>query len=172
MTDIARQPQGIPAGGQFAATAHAEPELNLTSTAVTPAAQRQLLDALFEKRQEIHRLQEQMDLMNVDAAIGSVRRHFPDAAKLHVTRSRHGWTGEPLDEFSPAGIRDKDGHDITPGDKHWFYRRDKDDDQIDPGVSVHLSRLGTGFFGYEHEGVGYDPETGDYVIDMDHQFSA
>jgi hypothetical protein len=172
MTDIPRQPQGIPAGGQFAAVAHAEPEVTLSSTAVTPDAQRQLLDALFEKRQEIHRLQSQMDLMTVDAAIGSLRRYFPDAARLHVDRSRHGWTGEPLDEFAPKSIRDKDGNDITPDDKHWFYRRDANDDQLDPGLSIHLSRLGTGFFGYEHEGISYDPESGDYVIDMDHKFSA
>lgn len=31
----ARQPKGIPAGGQFAATAHAEPELSLTAPKVT-----------------------------------------------------------------------------------------------------------------------------------------
>jgi hypothetical protein len=30
----ARQPKGIPAGGQFAATAHAEPELSLTAPKV------------------------------------------------------------------------------------------------------------------------------------------
>lgn len=172
MTETARQPPGIPAGGQFAPTAHAEPGISLTSTAVTPAVQKELLGALSEKRQELHQLQSEMDLMNVDAAIGSVRRYFPDAARLHVDRARHGWTGAPLDSFEAKSIRDRDGNDITPDDQHWYYRRDTDDDQIDPGVSVHLSRLGTGFFGYQHEGVSFDPESGDYVIDMDHKFSA
>lgn len=172
MTETARQPQGIPAGGQFAATAHAEPEVSLTSTAVTPATQKELIGALSEKRQELLRLQGELDLMNVDAAIGSVRRYFPDAARLHVDRARHGWTGQPLDSFEAKSIRDRDGNDITPDDQHWYYRRDADDDQIDPGVSIHLSRLGTSFFGYPHEGISFDMETGDYVIDMDHKFSA
>jgi hypothetical protein len=172
MTETARQPKGIPTGGQFAATAHAEPEVSLTSTAVTPPEQKDLLAALSEKRQELHRLQGEVDLMTVDAAIGSVRRHFPNAARLYVDRAKHGWTGQPLDSFEAKGIRDADGHDITPNDPHWYYRRDAGDDQVDPGVSIHLSRLGNRFFGYEHEGISYDMETGDYVIDMDHKFSA
>lgn len=172
MTDTARQPQGIPAGGQFAAVVHTEPDVSLTPPVRTPAAQKKLLDDLFEKRQEIHRLQGQMDLMHVDAAIGSVRRHFPTATELRVGRGRHGWTGQPLDEYAPRSLRDKEGNDLTSEDPKWFYRREPGDDNLDPGVSIHLSRLGTGFFGYEHEGISYDPETGDIVIDMNHKFSA
>ena len=172
MTDIARQPQGIPAGGQFAATAHAEPGISLASTAITPPEQRKLLDALSAKRQEIDRLQNQMDLLNVDAAIGSVRRYFPNAARLRVDRAKHGWTGQPLDEYAPVGLLDQDGNDLTAGDPHWFYRRDSGDDQLDPGVSIHLARISSGFLGYRHEGISYDPESGTHVIDMDHKFSA
>jgi hypothetical protein len=146
-----RQPQGIPTGGQFAATTHAEPEMALDSKTATPAAQKALLDALFEKRQEIHRLQGEMDLMNLDAAIGSVRRHFPEATRLHVGRARHGWTGDFLDEYAPKSLRDADGNDITSGEEKWFYRREPGDDNLDPGVSIHLARLSSGFFGYEHE---------------------
>lgn len=76
------------------------------------------------------------------------------------------------DEYEAKSIRDKNGNDITPDDKHWYYRREPGDDNLDPGVSVHLSRLGASFFSYEHEGVGYDPETSTFVIDMDHKFSA
>jgi hypothetical protein len=172
MTETARQPAGIPAGGQFAATAHAEPGITLASTAVTPAAQKELIDALSEKRQEMDRLQGQMDLMNIDAAIGSIRRYYPDAARLQVDRAKHGWTGQPLDEYAPVGLLDKDGNDLTGGDRHWFYRRDPGDDQIDPGVSIHLARISGGFLGYRHEGISYDPDTNTHVIDMDHKFSA
>lgn len=171
-TDPSRQPQGIPTGGQYAATAHAEPGVALAPTAVTPAAQKELLGALSEKRQEIERLQGQMDLMNLDAAIGSVRRYFPQATQLHVDRARHGWTGDPLDQYAPKSLRDEEGNDLTADEPQWFYRRDPGDDQIDPGVSIHLARLSSGFFGYEHEGVSYDPETGTHVIDMNHTFSA
>jgi hypothetical protein len=168
----ARQPAGIPAGGQFAATAHAEPQVSLADPTRTPDAQRELLDALFEKRQEIHRLRSQMDLMTIDAAIGSVRRYFPTATRLHVDRARHGWTGERLDEYAPVSLRDKDGNDLTADEPKWFYRREPGDDNLDPGVSIHLSRLSSGFFHYDHEGVTYDPDTNTYVIDMDHKFYA
>ncbi|HAP90907.1 MAG TPA: hypothetical protein DEP82_06370 [Arthrobacter bacterium] len=171
---INRQPQGIPSGCQFAPTAHSEPDVSLTPTA--PAyddeVQKERLAAIADKCQAIHRLQTEMDLLNVDAAVASVRRNFPDAAELHVDNARHGWTGAALNEYAPIGLRDKDGNDITPDDPHWFDRRHPDDDNTDPGVSIHMSRLGRGFFGYEHEGIHYDPETGHRVIDMNHTFSA
>lgn len=169
----ARQPPGIPVGGQFAATVHTEPVgVSLVpEPARTPDAQKELLEALFEKGQELHRLQAEMNLMNVDAAIGSVRRHFPAATRLHVGLRRDR-SGQSLDTVEPKSLRDEAGNDITAGEKHWYYRREPGDDNLDPGVSIHIGRLDSSFFGYEHEGIGYDTDTGDFVIDMNHTFSS
>ncbi|MET4143777.1 hypothetical protein [Arthrobacter sp. UYCo732] len=169
-----RQPQGIPVGGQFAATTHAEPGVSLDAgvPAYDDDAQKARLAAIAEKSKAISKLQAEMDLLNIDAAIGSVRKHFPDAAYLCVDRARHGWTGAALDEYAPKSLQDKEGNEITANDPKWFYRRDPGDDNIDPGVSIHMSRLGRSFFSYEHEGIRYDPETGNHVIDMNHKFAA
>lgn len=158
--------------GKFTFKSQTESPIALAAPTQTPVAQKELLDAISDKRQVMHRLQGEMDLMNIDAAIGSVRRHFPEAARLHVDRARHGWTGDYLDQYAPKSLRDKDGNDITADDPKWYYRREPGDDQLDAGVSIHLSRLSSGFFGYQHEGVSFDPETGNHVIDMDHKFSA
>lgn len=84
---ISRQPQGIPSGGQFAPTAHAEPEVTLPPgvPAYDHEAQQERLTAISEKRQAMDRLQAEMDLLNVDAAIASVRRYFPEATELHAS---------------------------------------------------------------------------------------
>lgn len=171
---INRQPQGIPAGGQFAVTAHAEPGVTLAPEvpAYDHEAQQERLTAISEKRQAMDRLQTEMDLLNVDAAIASVRKYFPEATELHIDHRRHGWTGELLDDYEPKSLRDKDGNDITAEEPKWFYRREPGSDGSEPLVSNHLWNIGRGFFGHGHEGVSYDPETGHRVIDMNHKFSA
>lgn len=169
--NIARQPTGIPTGGQFAATAHAEPGLTLAASSTTPAAQQERLQAIKAKSTAIEKLQNDMDLLNLDAAVASVRRYFPEAAELHIDNRRDRWSGDYLDSFAPAGLRGKNGEDLTGGDPNWHYRRDAGDDNLDPGVSIHIYNLSRGFFSYPHDGVRYDSETGHRVIDLTRTYS-
>lgn len=169
--NISRQPSGIPAGGQFAATAHSESDITLTAPVTTPVAQQERLHAIKAKRTAIEKLQNDMDLLNLDAAVASVRRYFPDAAELLIDNRRDRWSGDYLEGFAPTALRGKNGEDLTGGDPNWHYRRDAGDDNLDPGVSIHVHNLSRGFFGYPHDGVRYDPETGHRVIDLNRTYS-
>jgi hypothetical protein len=77
-----RQPQGIPAGGQFAATSHAEPRFNLQphSTADLAALAAAATPALMRQRAV---LEEQLIL------IGNRQRALSCAAAAHHVLQRH-----------------------------------------------------------------------------------
>lgn len=90
----ARQPQGIPVGGQFAATTHAEPQINLpagSSSVEDFIAQR---DAVRERRDEVHEQYEALDQLSqrlsVRGVAASILSKYPTAATLIVAENANG----------------------------------------------------------------------------------
>lgn len=111
-TDTAdRQPKGIPVGGQFAATTHAEPAVDLAAPAGSPKTVTEHFmdrDAIANKRQ---RLYEQLDRMKRIQAAHSLRSvaatilaRFPGATTLRISEDPDGH-----DPYVPLSIADADG---------------------------------------------------------------
>lgn len=107
----ARQPAGIPAGGQFAATLHAEPAVALA----LPHERRMTVTEHFMDRNAIQerrqRLQEQLDRLRRLQAAHSLRSvsatiltRFPGAATLRISEDPGGHH-----HYVPVSIADHDG---------------------------------------------------------------
>ncbi|GAA4034588.1 hypothetical protein GCM10023063_18380 [Arthrobacter methylotrophus] len=77
-----RQPRGIPAGGQFAATAHGEPALSLA--AETPKSMEQILADRYLAAKD------QYEAHSQNTWVESVRAKYPDAAFACVDISTKG----------------------------------------------------------------------------------
>lgn len=119
MTNVpTRQPQGIPVGGQFAATTHAEPQISLpvgSSSAEDFVARR---DAIRERRDEAHEQYEALDQLSqrlsVIGVAASIVAKYPNAATLRVAENQDG-----ENSFDPISITAADGtvleHSDTDG---------------------------------------------------------
>jgi len=87
-TSAVRQPQGIPAGGQFAVTAHAEPRISLTphSTADIAALAAAETPVLARRRaflqDQLHMVETQQRAFACAAAGHHVLQQHPDAATM------------------------------------------------------------------------------------------
>lgn len=107
----ARQPKGVPVGGQFAATTHAEPSVDLTGPddkAKTVTEHFMDRDAVAKQSQ---RLYEQLDRMKKIQAAHSLRSvaalvqaRFPGAVTLRISEDPDGH-----DPYVPLSIADADG---------------------------------------------------------------
>jgi hypothetical protein len=126
-TDItARQPKGIPVGGQFAATAHSEPEVDLAGRhgdLPITMTDRYLDREAFQNRRR--RLQEQLERMDKLQAAHSLRSvaaliqaRYPGATTLRIAEDRDGH-----DTYEPISIADKDGAllQLVLEDDDWVY---------------------------------------------------
>lgn len=108
-TDITRQPKGIPAGGQFAATAHAEPTVELAPTEPKTVTDHYLdREAVFAKRRRLHEQLERMERIQAAHSLRSVAAtvlaRFPGAVTLRVGADEDG-----RDEYVPVSIANADG---------------------------------------------------------------
>ncbi|QOT19520.1 hypothetical protein [Paenarthrobacter sp. YJN-5] len=108
-TDISRQPKGIPAGGQFAATAHAEPSLELVPANPKTVTEHFLgREAIFAKRRRIHEQLERLERIqsahSLRSVAATVLARFPGAATLRVGADEDG-----RDEYAPVSIANADG---------------------------------------------------------------
>ena len=78
----ARQPTGIPTGGEFAPTAKAPSGVSLPADA--PAASQVVLSALETCRLEAEEAQHQYENASARAAAETIRAAFPDAARAEI----------------------------------------------------------------------------------------
>ncbi|MET4143776.1 hypothetical protein [Arthrobacter sp. UYCo732] len=109
MTAIpARQPQGIPVGGQFAATTHAEPQITLPAGASSAEDFVARRDAVRERRDEAHDQHEALDQLSqrlsVIGVAATILTKYPDAATLRVVENQDG-----ENQFDAISITDTDG---------------------------------------------------------------
>jgi hypothetical protein len=91
---IARQPQGIPAGGQFAATAHAEPQITLPPGSASAEDFVRERDALRERRDQAKEYAGDLDRLAQRVAIrgaaSTILTEYPDAATLRISENPDG----------------------------------------------------------------------------------
>jgi hypothetical protein len=106
--NTARQPQGIPAGGQFAATAHAEPQITLPAGSASVeefVAQR---DAVRERRDEAREHYDSLDVLSqrlsARGVAASILAKYPTAATLRVSENEEG-----ENQFDAISITAADG---------------------------------------------------------------
>jgi hypothetical protein len=124
-TDTARQPKGIPAGGQFAATAHSEPDVALAGR---PEQPKSVMDRYLD-REDVQnrrwRLQQQMERLEKIQAAHSLRSvsalllaRYPDAATLRIGEDPDGH-----DPYVPVSLADEDGAllELTRDDDVWMF---------------------------------------------------
>lgn len=97
MTTHARQPQGIPVGGQFAATAHGEAGISLPAPEKNPIAVH--LEQQFNAAKDRYEAYEQSEW------VSDVRRKYPDAASAYVgvTQDRGGRYTAGMGLYTAAG---------------------------------------------------------------------
>lgn len=107
-----RQPEGIPTGGQYAATAH--------SDAVPGLGTLPSVEQLIERRNaRLDEIAELESLLAVDAAralAAHTRQMFPTAATIHFEESNR-WVYEAM----PWKITDAEGHTLA-GERDWDTR--------------------------------------------------
>lgn len=123
MTTVpARQPQGIPVGGQFAATTHAEPQITLPAGAASAeefVAQR---DAIRERRDQAQEHAAALDRIAQRVAVRGVASAlltaYPDAATLRITENQDG-----ENQYDVVSITAADGRTLAHVDDgdEWAY---------------------------------------------------
>lgn len=134
--NTARQPRGIPAGGQFAATTHAEPDVTLSGTQMEPTAAGIIAanqapvslryvsydDRLTEKQMGMILSGQWMDAEN------DVDERFSDNAyeeALTIARAE-------IDEAAAAGTFDRDWDDLDPDEQDAARYAVEERDDSDP----------------------------------------
>ncbi|WP_427019396.1 hypothetical protein ACQCSX_22145 (plasmid) [Pseudarthrobacter sp. P1] len=134
-TTPARQPQGIPVGGQFAATSHAEPEVQLQAVPQLPF---KMTDAVLDRdevRERRERLQEQTDRMDQLSQAHSVRGvaaailvKFPGATTLRIGENEDG-----ENQYDAVSVTDANGAILahTDNDDAWV-----DEEMLQNGPSI------------------------------------
>lgn len=162
-----RQPAGIPAGGQFAPAAHAEPELSLTPAAAAgydPERQARVRQAISERAEAMRQAAAELDLLHLDGAVGCALRDFPDATELRLVY-QHNQAGMLLDGMKPVSLRDREGRELTVDHRQRFAYRQPG---TDPGTTLagHLRGISSGFFNAKRTGIGFDFTTGETTVDL------
>lgn len=167
--DAARQPAGIPAGGQFAATAHAEPEVNLAVAAAPrphdPEEHALLLSQADRRQAAIAKMQTENDKLSLEAVSSGVRRDFPTATELRVKQH----FGERGTRFNPtmASVRDKDGTNLTKGNSSWDYLPSHEGARP---IMYSFTDIRPQFFDYQND-FGYDAATGEVIVPLDRNYA-
>ncbi|MFB9713902.1 hypothetical protein [Arthrobacter methylotrophus] len=117
----ARQPKGIPAGGQFAATAHTEPAIGLVSS--EPQSASEHFGVYFAHQELLRRHREQAEVLDHMHQIQSLRclssailAKYPDAAVLRIRESEDG-----ENQFDLISLADADGAllELSLDDDSW-----------------------------------------------------
>lgn len=131
--NITRQPKGIPVGGQFAATAHSEAELSLSTAAPAPTLAERLAERDASKLR-MERLDEQKEVLDKMLQAQSVRylaasllERYPDAAVLTIRENEDG-----ENNYEPLKLTRADGSVINESDTFCDWADEYDDN--DPCV--------------------------------------
>jgi hypothetical protein len=171
MTENNRQSAGSPAGGQFAPTTHAEPDISLALAAGRYDADRQnsVRQAIATRTEAMRQAAAELELLHMDGAIGCALRDFPDATELRLSYE-HNQAGMLLDGMQPASLRDVNGRELTGGNRQSFAYRQSN---ADPGSTLtgHLRGISHGFFNKTRPGIGYDFATGETTVDLTRTYS-
>ena len=95
--EASRQPAGIPAGGQFAPTAHAEPDVRIgagPSTQELATRVRAQAAAFLDQERylgsQLEIIRERQDRMAGGLAAAAILEQFPEAATVTTNRDRYG----------------------------------------------------------------------------------
>jgi hypothetical protein len=186
MTTAARQPKGVPVGGQFAATAHAEPEgaqlVNLKIGEPRPMTREELVitgqavennPALSEIARQVHHNRQRIELANkmmdktmLDATVIHVRQILPGAREVRVRPYRLG-DQHMVPTFVRTANDDFIGANYAKGENaDWATRTVEGADpgsvtEALAGVSLHSDIWDT------DPRCDYDPQTEEHIIYLD-----
>lgn len=166
--DTARQPAGVPVGGQFAATTHAEPGVSLVSAAAQPGQYNPDRHALLMSQTNIRhsamdRLLKEQDKLSMEAAKSGILRDYPTATELRI-KQNFGRRGERFNS-TMASVRDQDGTNLTEDTKDWDYRGGPNGEQ---SILRSFSDVRSQFFDYEND-FAYD--AGEIIIPLDRDYA-
>lgn len=108
-TDTARQPKGIPVGGQFAATAHNEPAAGLLQPKRKTVSEHYLeREEIQNRRQRLYQQLERMEKIQAARSLRSVAAlilaRFPGAVTFRIREDPDG-----QDNYFPVSIANADG---------------------------------------------------------------
>jgi hypothetical protein len=167
--ETSRQPAGIPAGGQFAATAHAEPEVNLASAAAprphNPDEHELLLNQAGQRQSAIARMLAENDKLSMEAVSSGIRRDFPTATELRV-KQHFGERGTRYNS-TLASVRDKDGNNLTEGNSSWDYKPSAEGARP---ILHSFSDIRSQFFDYQND-FAYDGAAGEIIVPLDRNYA-
>ncbi|MBG0738836.1 hypothetical protein IV500_05300 [Paeniglutamicibacter antarcticus] len=107
---VNRQPEGIPTGGQFAATTHAEPDLSLSDPSIKNVTEFfEERDSIRARRERLQSQQENMDRLSqaysIRGAGALAMARFPGAAAMKIAANEDG-----ENQYDVVAILDKDGN--------------------------------------------------------------
>jgi hypothetical protein len=171
-TNTTRQPAGIPIGGQFAATAHAEPKVSLASAAAAgydQQRQARVRQAISARVEAMRQAASELELLQLDGAIGCALRDFPDATELRLNYE-HSQSGMLLEGMKPVSLRDGHGRELTGGAPGSFAYRQSNSDP-GPTLANHIRSISHGFFNAKRPGIGFDFTTGETTVDLTRTYS-
>lgn len=123
--NTARQPKGIPVGGQFAATAHSEADLSLSPHPTGPATLAELIAQRDLSRERFERLDEQRDALDRMVQAQSIKtlaagllEKYPDAVTLRIEENQDG-----ENQFDAVHLIAADGRTLenAEDDDAWIY---------------------------------------------------
>ncbi|MET4143779.1 hypothetical protein [Arthrobacter sp. UYCo732] len=165
----ARQPAGIPVGGQFAATTHSDPAVTLDEPAATrqhnPDHHALLMKQAWKRQVEVAHLLRDQDRISMEAVSSAILRDFPTATELRV-RQNFGERGKRYDSTIVC-VRDKDGVNITEGIRAW---------DLEPGptggdsAANAFSLIRSQFFDYEND-FDFDRDNGEIIVPLNRDYA-
>lgn len=124
---LARQPEGIPTGGQFAATTHAEPALTLQSEVAPAAAFYANRDIIRERRDRVQeqaaRLERLAQAYAVKGLATEVMSRYPKATSMALVQKR-----DNDHQYDVIDLRGADGKVIVHVDNSddWIHHYDQE----------------------------------------------
>ncbi|MCC3292398.1 hypothetical protein [Arthrobacter sp. zg-Y1110] len=146
-TPMNRQPQGIPAGGQFATTAHSEPEIGIPVPA--PTSGPEFVETMLRVEGDFHAARRHVQHGYILMAINEMEQQCPSAASFTLINE---------DDLEATEILDADGEPVPDEEKDamrdiWRYR-DEDDYSGYIGDDVDIQKIRDDWQGEEREGPG------------------
>jgi hypothetical protein len=167
--EASRQPAGIPVGGQFAATAHAEPEVSLTAATAprphNPDEHALLLKQADRRQSAISKMLTENDKLSMEAVSSGIRRDFPTATELRV-KQHFGDRGTRFNS-TLASVRDKDGNNLTEGNSSWDYKPSAEGARP---ILHSFTDIRSQFFDYQND-FAYDGETNEIIVPLDRNYA-
>jgi hypothetical protein len=162
-----RVTKGVPAGGEFSATAHSDevPDLAAKPARVhDPERHRKLQTQAGDRRRAMDRILKEHDQLSVAELASAVLRDYPDADNVRV---RIEYTGSGRDITKLTGIRDAAGTDLTAGVEGWAYRHNHQDD---PSLNSVFKEIRQRFFDLEND-LDYDPESREIIVPLHRDYA-